>query len=83
MIDHRCSFDQLGQVSGLDEQNSLNALDELLSARMIRENRTDKGKRVRGLVISDGYDRKFQLAAASVPDLHHIELSTIADPLGL
>ncbi len=35
VIGRNCSFELLNQVAGMDEQNSLNALDELLSARMI------------------------------------------------
>jgi DNA-binding SARP family transcriptional activator len=39
VIDRNCSFVRLCQVSGIDEQNCLNALDELLSARLILEGR--------------------------------------------
>ena len=41
VIGRNCSFGLLSQVSGTDEQNSLNALDELLSARMIMEVRNE------------------------------------------
>ncbi|HJW89671.1 MAG TPA: AAA family ATPase, partial [Anaerolineales bacterium] len=37
VIGRNCSFIRLRQVAGTDEQDSLNALDELLSARMILE----------------------------------------------
>ncbi len=37
VIDRDCTFARLGQVSGSDELNGLNALDELLSARLILE----------------------------------------------
>ena len=37
VIGRNCSFGLLGSVSGTDEQNSLDALDELLAARLISE----------------------------------------------
>ncbi len=41
VIGRNCSFGLLGRVSGIDEQNSLDALDELLSARLISEVRNE------------------------------------------
>lgn len=41
VIGRNCSFGLLGSVSGTDEQNSLDALDELLSARLISELRNE------------------------------------------
>lgn len=41
VIGRNCSFGLLGSVSGTDEQNSLDALDELLSARLISEARNE------------------------------------------
>ncbi|PKN94686.1 MAG: hypothetical protein CVU44_02430 [Chloroflexi bacterium HGW-Chloroflexi-6] len=41
VIGRNCSFDLLRKVSGTDEQNSLDALDELLSARLIVEVRNE------------------------------------------
>jgi DNA-binding SARP family transcriptional activator len=41
VIGRNCSFELLDQVSGTNEQDSLNALDELLSARMIVEIRNE------------------------------------------
>ena len=41
VIGRNCSFGLLGRVSGTDEQNSLDALDELLSARLISEVRNE------------------------------------------
>ncbi len=41
VIGRNCNFGLLGSVSGTDEQNSLDALDELLSARLIVEVRNE------------------------------------------
>ncbi len=41
VIGRNCSFRLLGSVSGIDEQNSLDALDELLSARLVLETRNE------------------------------------------
>ena len=41
VIGRNCSFGLLSQVSGTDEQASLNALDELLAARMVIETRNE------------------------------------------
>jgi len=41
VIGRNCSFRLLSRVSGADEQNSLDALDELLSARLIVETRNE------------------------------------------
>lgn len=41
VIGRNCSFGLLGSVSGTDEQSSLDALDELLSARLIVEVRNE------------------------------------------
>lgn len=41
VIGRNCSFENLCQISGTDEQDSLNALDELLSARLISEARNE------------------------------------------
>jgi DNA-binding SARP family transcriptional activator/tetratricopeptide (TPR) repeat protein len=41
VVERNCSFDILRKVSGTNEQNSLDALDELLSARLIVEVRNE------------------------------------------
>jgi DNA-binding SARP family transcriptional activator len=41
VIGRNCNFELLGSVAGTDEQNSLDALDELLSARLISETRNE------------------------------------------
>ena len=48
VIGRNCSFRLLGSVSGTDEQNNLDALDELLSARLI----TEVGKETRPYNVS-------------------------------
>jgi hypothetical protein len=49
----------------------------------IDANLAKKTDTVRGLVISDGYDHRFRYALEAIPNLHHLELSTIRGPLGL
>lgn len=77
VIGRRCSFEQLQQVSGIDEQNSLDALDELLAAGMILENRKDKHpyrithERVREVVAA-------QLSAARQRVFHRRALGALS-----
>jgi tetratricopeptide (TPR) repeat protein len=61
-----CSFGRLCQVSGLDEQHSLNALDELLSARLILEARDQ----VRPYAIS--HDRIREVVYAQVSQARQV-----------
>ena len=72
VIDRSCSFEQLRKVSGVDEQDSLNALDELLSAGVLVENRNDEypyaitHERIRAIVfaqLSAARQNTYQLRA--------------------
>jgi hypothetical protein len=49
----------------------------------IRENKALKREKVRGIVISEDYDPKFQFAMSVVPGLHHVRLDSISKRLGL
>ena len=49
----------------------------------IGRNMAAKADTVRGIVISDGYDHRFQFVLEAMPDLHHVELGSISGPLGL
>jgi DNA-binding SARP family transcriptional activator len=78
VIGRNCSFDLLSQVSGTDEQDSLNALDELLSARMIVEIRNEgrpytvSHDRIREVVYT-------QLSTARQQIFHRRTLTALTD----
>ena len=40
-------------------------------------------RRVRGIVLSDGYDMRFEAALRTIPGLEHRELRKVAPRLGL
>ena len=78
VIGRNCSFERLCQVSGTGEQDSLNALDELLSARMIVEVRNE----ARPYTISHDRIREVvyaQLSEARQQIFHRRALSALAE----
>lgn len=78
VIGRDCGFLRLQQVSGTDEQNSLDALDELLSARLIRETRNN----ARPYIISHDRIRETvyaQLSAARREVFHRRALTALTE----
>lgn len=78
VIGRDCGFIRLQQVAGTDEQNSLDALDELLSARLIRETRND----VRPYIISHDRIRETvyeQLSEARREIFHRRALTALTE----
>ena len=78
VIGRNCSFLRLHQVAGTGEQNSLDALDELLSARLIAE----AGNEARPYIISHDRIREVvyaQISAARREVFHRRALTALTE----
>jgi DNA-binding SARP family transcriptional activator/tetratricopeptide (TPR) repeat protein len=78
VIGRNCSYIRLYQVAGTDEQNSLDALDELLSARLLTEARNE----ARPYIISHDRIREAvysQISEARKQVFHRRALTALAE----